>query len=89
MEQTEEPRREMEMVKGFDLFIKASQRYQKSELSKFASEFAFFSIALLRGVEGEEYVKGFLESSLNDKNPAIITPGGLDFWAKSVFEKGE
>lgn len=46
----------------------------KEELSVFAAAMAGLGIAMLRGIEGGEFVDGFLSSAKAEKNPLVIKP---------------
>lgn len=64
--------------KSMELFQLCCQNFtDEKELSAFAGAFAALGIAMLRGIEGHEFVNGFLEGAINEKNPLVISPKKL------------
>lgn len=61
--------------RSMNLFHKCAQEFKtEADLALYAGVMAALSHALLRGVEGNEFVEGFLKSALADENPLVISP---------------
>lgn len=61
--------------KTMELFRQCVQHFNgKDELSVFAGQMAGLSIALMRGIEGNEFVDGFLHAAKNEESPLVISP---------------
>lgn len=62
-------------AKTLNLFKICAQEFAtKKDLAVFAGSMAALGIALLRGIEGDEFVSGFLKGAIEEKNPLKITP---------------
>lgn len=66
-------------AKARQLFNCMTQEFKsEEELSVFAVTVAILSLAILRGIEGNEFVAGFLSSAIEDKAPIVIKPKKLN-----------
>ena len=63
-------------MKAKDLVNKTmatAQTLDHDELDKYFIEMGILSLAVLRGVHGDQFVTNYLTAALNDKNPIIIS----------------
>lgn len=64
--------------KSMQLFQLCCQHFtDEKDLSVFAGAVAALGIALLRGIEGHEFVNGFLKGAIEETNPLVISPQKL------------
>lgn len=57
-----------------EFLLRASQCNTEADIHKLAENMAIIGISVMRGTMGEEFVKGFLLSAINEKNPLVIQP---------------
>lgn len=50
----------------------------KDELGAYAMTMAALGVAMLRGIEGHKFARGFLIRAANDENPMVIRPEKLN-----------
>ena len=61
------------------LFNKCAQHFKTQEdLALYAMTVASLGVALLRGIEGNEFTRGFLIGAIEEKNPLVIKPQALN-----------
>ncbi len=61
------------------LFHKNAQEFKtKDELAVYAMTMAALGVAMLRGIEGHKFTRGFLIGAINDENPVVIRPEKLN-----------
>jgi len=63
----------------WDCFNRGVQKMESDqEIARYAMAMAAYSVALLRGVSGIEFTKGFLLGAVNEKQPLVIKPEKLN-----------
>ncbi len=69
------------MSKQNDLLNTTMERAKElsnEELEDFALKMNMATLALLRGMHGDEFMRGYFIAAQNDKKPLTITPSGLN-----------
>lgn len=57
------------------LFDRCAQEFNTTEeLADYAMTMAALGVALLRGIEGHKFARGFLMGALDEKSPMVIKP---------------
>lgn len=61
------------VTKALDALVDQIQAIPEAERAEFVQMCACLTIALIRGMEGKEFCKGFLTDALNDSSAPSIT----------------
>ena len=54
--------------------MEAAQKLNSGEVDKFFIQINVLSLGVLRGVHGDEFIRDFLQSAMDDRKPIRIVP---------------
>ena len=74
----------MQSIDLINEIMSKTQTFDTAQINEFFLQMGAVSIAVLRGVNGDEFVTDFLTAAINDKNPLSLKPANTEGESNAV-----